>query len=185
MPITSFFPHPPCPALIPPGKMWVPPYHPVASGHSRAQLKPAGIEFQLWQTLSLHSWMTGSILHFLPRVRWKERTGERNAHTQVGFYEFISLKICFDSCLHRADWGVVCLSWKAVLCCCCCFFSQTFWVIRKVYLVLTCIVCGKPQNHENIFVTINCRPYWKSSVCDMTTLREWSENVPNARDLLK
>lgn len=65
------------------------------------------------------------------------------------------------------------------------FFSQTFWVIRKVYLVLTCIVCGKPQNHENIFVTINCRPCWKSSVCDMTALREWSENVPNARDLLK
>lgn len=36
-------------------------------------------------------------------------------HTpKLSFYEFISLKIYFDSCLQHADWGVVFLSWKAV-----------------------------------------------------------------------
>lgn len=93
MPSTSFFPCHPCPALTSPGRLWVPPHYPVASGHSQALLKPAGIQSQLWQPPSLHSWMTGSVLRFLPRVRWKERTGERNAPTKVGFYVFISLKI--------------------------------------------------------------------------------------------
>lgn len=47
MPSTSFFPCHPCPALTSPGRLWVPPHYPVASGHSQALLKPAGIQSQL------------------------------------------------------------------------------------------------------------------------------------------
>lgn len=80
-------------------------------GHSLKQLESRLGSANL--RLSTPGWQEASCVSS-PGSDERRGLGERNAHTKVGFYKCISLKMYSDSCLHHADWGVVCLSWKAV-----------------------------------------------------------------------
>lgn len=104
--------------------------------------------------LSTPGWQEASCISS-PGSDERRRTGERNAHTKVVFYEFISLKIYSGSCLHHAVRGVTCLSRKpvekvaSVFCCPPPSPHQIFWAVSKVYAMLTCIVCMKTTQAWN------------------------------------
>lgn len=134
---------------------------------------------------------------FPPQGQMKgEDWGKKCTHKSWLLCIYFFKDIYFDSCLHHADWRVVWLSWKDVESCLGVFFfsppSFPFLILLRLYewyvkfthswLVLS---VGNHRTMKNICATINCRPCWKSSVRDLEAFREWSENVPDVRVLLK